>query len=143
MTRAAMLSVVLAACSSSGSEGPRSDLQVTLGSAGPTSIAATVTSNMMGSRFFMQATDGHVTVIVSLQTPVTARQVDVASQTEVASVWGQLDAMPPILARAGTLAIEGSGNVFDFQFTDVSKPMDVTGPSLLITGTMTGVDVPQ
>jgi hypothetical protein len=138
--RVAMFCALLAGCSSE-TEVARSELQVTLGMNAPTQVAVDVVLGMESSRFMMRATDGHVGVIVSLATPVTERQVNIESDTEIASVWGQLDANPPLLTRSGTLTIVKSGSTFDFDFANIAKAKDAAGESVLITGSITGVSV--
>jgi hypothetical protein len=141
MTRVVMLCALLTGCSSE-SEVARSELQVTLGMNAPTQVAVDVMTGMESSRFMIRATDGHVGVIVSLATPVTARQINIESDTEIASVWGQLDANPPLLTRSGTLTVVKSGSTFDLDFANIAKVKDAAGESVLITGSITGVSVP-
>lgn len=120
--------------------GPKAELDVTIGAV-PGHISSVAVSSSTSTRLLMQAKDAKITVHVSIAVPLVEGLTGI--ETQDVSAWAkESDAVNPLLATSGTVTSSKNGNLWSFRMNDVAKPEDASGPSLVIRGTIDGVNIP-
>jgi uncharacterized protein (DUF2345 family) len=139
----AALTGPLACSSPNASKTPHAALQVSFGGSAAMNLEVPAVTSATQSRLLLQASDHGVTVFASFALPLTGSTIALAADPQNVSIWAKQGSGAPLIAQSGNVSLNSDAGLLNLSFSDIAKPSDTAGESLLVVGTIDDVPAPR